>query len=72
MMQKIPVEKAALKELERDGWKHEIFSVMLERGLEPDGLVRIRDQCPIEAVTHGCEVTPLCFARNTIAPRATS
>ena len=25
-------------------WKHEIFSVMLERGLEPEGLVRIFEE----------------------------
>ena len=30
--------------LEARGWKHEIFSVMLERGLEPDGLVRILEE----------------------------
>ena len=25
-------------------WKHEIYSAMLERGLEPDGLVRIFEE----------------------------
>ena len=30
-------------------WKHEIFSVMLERGLEPDGLIGVAEE-PVEVV----------------------
>ncbi len=38
----------AALEFEARRWKHEIFSVMLERGLERDGLVRIFEE-PVPA-----------------------
>ena len=37
-----------ITEFEAHCWKHEIFSLMLERGLEPDGLVRIFEE-PVPA-----------------------
>ena len=36
--------RVAALEFEARRWKREIFSVMLERGLEPDGLVRIFEE----------------------------
>ena len=33
-----------ITELEARRWKHEIFGLMLERGLEPDGLVGISEE----------------------------
>ena len=33
-----------ITEFESRRWKHETFSAMLERGLEPDGLVRIAEE----------------------------
>ena len=36
-----PKDRVAALEFEARRWKHEIFSVMLERRLEPDGLVGI-------------------------------
>ncbi len=40
--------------LEARRWKYEIFSVMLERGLEPDGLVRIVEE-PVPASVEALE-----------------
>ncbi len=37
-------QSGEISELEAHRWKHEIFSVMLERGLEPDRLVKIIEE----------------------------
>ncbi len=37
-------QSGEITEFEARRWKHEIFSVMLERGLEPDGLVRVFEE----------------------------
>ncbi len=37
-------QSGEITEFEVRRWKREMFSVMLERGLEPDGLVRIFEE----------------------------
>ncbi len=37
-------QRGKITDLEAHRWKREIFSVMLERGLEPDGLARIFEE----------------------------
>ena len=37
-------QRGTITEFEARRWKHEIFSAMLERGLEPDRLVRIFEE----------------------------
>ncbi len=45
-------QSGEITEFEARRWKYKIFSVMLERGLEPDGLGRVAEE-PVEALDFG-------------------